>query len=181
MSFAPRLVLDTTLRIASLVNADPSAVRRARRARYMRTVYRERVQRLTCSLSREDFQQLKRHAEHTGLAPTAFLREAALAYMDQRYLVPADVVRRQEAMTAEIRRCGTLINQLAAKANTRKEATLSDIRAARALLVDLDRRLRDYFVNPSRIDDPQVPGPEDGELPATDDLSPQGGGTDAGV
>ncbi len=98
--------------------------------------------RITCSLYPEQFFRLTDAAAkmHTRVAP--FVREAALAYVDRRTLLPSTLEEGLKAVTREVRRVGTNLNQIAQRANTFQRVTHDDLRVAGALVVTLERQMQ---------------------------------------
>jgi hypothetical protein len=98
--------------------------------------------RVTCSLYPEQFFRLTDAARkmHTHLAP--FVREAALAYLDRKTLLPKSLEENLRAVTREVRRVGTNLNQIAERANTFQRVTHDDLRVAGALVVTLERQMQ---------------------------------------
>lgn len=98
--------------------------------------------RVTCSLYPEQFFRLTDAATkmHTRVAP--FVREAALAYIERRTLLPTSLEDRLQAVTQEVRRVGTNLNQIAERANTFQRVTHDDLRVAGVLVVTLERQMQ---------------------------------------
>ena len=73
--------------------------------------------RVTCNLHPEQYFKLIRVSRqfNTRLAP--FVREAALAYIDKRSLLPPELQKQLNGIVQEVRRVGTNLNQIAARAN----------------------------------------------------------------
>lgn len=96
--------------------------------------------RVTCNLHPEQYFRLRDAAQklHTRLAP--FIREAALAYIDQRLMLPQSLDKHLRALIQEIRRVGTNLNQIAKRANTYQRLTHKDLKHAGKLVEDLERQ-----------------------------------------
>lgn len=99
---------------------------------------------------------MHRHARLAGKPPTAFLREAALAYLERRYLVPARIEDRLQELVFLFRNIAGNLNQLAAKANALKRATVFDLLFARRLVLRLEEAVKDFLRRPP--EDPAPPG-----------------------
>ena len=110
--------------------------------------YRQAVRRVTCTLRHETYQRLiKRSA---GRKAAVFVREAALAYLERRYLVPPDVEKRLVTITAMIRNIAGNINQIAAKTNTLQRALLGDLKEARKRVLELEDVIRQFVRYPEK-------------------------------
>jgi len=98
--------------------------------------------RVTCNLYPEQYFRLTDAATrmHSKIAP--FMRDAALAYIERRTLLPASLDQRLQTVTQEIRRVGTNLNQIAARANTYQRVTHDDLRTAGNLVVSLERQMQ---------------------------------------
>lgn len=101
---------------------------------YMREVYQKRRRRISLTLTPEQYGRLQKQAERSGRALAVFVREAALAYLERRYLVPKNLEHSLWQLTRQLRAAGNHLNQIAHQANTRKHASLSELKQARALL-----------------------------------------------
>ena len=97
--------------------------------------------RVTCNLHPEQFFRLQETAQklHTRLAP--FVREAALAYVDQRRMLPYTLDKQLRSLIQEIRRVGTNFNQIAKRANTLQRLTHDDLRRGADLIQHLERQV----------------------------------------
>lgn len=114
--------------------------------------------RLNCTLPRTLYERIHRHARRAGRPPTSFLREAALAYLERRYLVPANLEQRLLDLTAVLRNVAGNINQLAAKANTLKRVTVFDLLSARRLVLFLEKSVKSFVRQPPE-EPPRNSGP----------------------
>ena len=115
--------------------------RQARRGymrRYMRETYRKTHKARNVTLSATEDRQLRAAATAYGRKPAALLREAAFAYLTQGTLLPKGLEEGIAALTLEVRRIGTNINQLAHQANLRPQAAAANLRRAVELLSRLE-------------------------------------------
>lgn len=72
----------------------------------------------------------KRH----GLRLGPYLREAALAYSEQRFLLPQNLSERLVDLERAVVKVGSNVNAIAAKTNSRGVATEDDVRQTQALV-----------------------------------------------
>lgn len=115
--------------------------RQARRGymrRYMRETYRPAHKTRNVTLSAEQDRQLRAAAAAYGRKPAALLREAAFAYLTRGTVLPKGLEEGIAALTLEVRRIGTNINQLAHQANLRPQRATANLRRATRLLSRLE-------------------------------------------
>jgi hypothetical protein len=105
-----------------------------------------RSQRVNCRLEPIEMQILCDRARQAKIRPTTLLRDAAFAYLKQRFLLPPHLEETLVRLLQETRRIGTNLNQIAAKANALQRATWGDLRSARKLVSRLEERLRELDV-----------------------------------
>lgn len=110
--------------------------------------YRQTVRRVTCTLRHETYEKLIKRS--SGRKPAVFVRDAALAYLEQRYLVPADIERRLVTVTALIRNIAGNLNQIAAKTNTLQRVLLWDLKKARERVLELEDVIRRFVRYPEQ-------------------------------
>lgn len=107
-----------------------------------------------------EFAEVKRAAKAAGLKPGEYLRAAERAYRQRRYMVPADIRQRLEALTTLLRNIATSLNQVARFTNTlnKKSGWLGkkpfDWREAEARVHELEREVKDFILRP-----PEAGGP----------------------
>jgi hypothetical protein len=118
--------------------ARASTAKRQYMRRYMREVYRPAHKSRSVALSPQEDACLREAAGRYGRRPATLLREAAFAYLEQRSLLPKSLEAGIAALTLEVRRIGTNINQLAHQANLRPETAASCLRQAVRLLSRLE-------------------------------------------
>ncbi len=97
--------------------------------------------RVTCNLYPVQYYTLERAAERakTRLAP--FVRDAALAYIDQKIVLPADFEKNLLSIHQEIQQLGASLSQIAQRANTLQRVTHGDLKHAGQLVQVLDRQV----------------------------------------
>ncbi len=101
-----------------------------------------------------EFAEVKRAAKAAGLKPGEYLRAAERAYRQRRYMVPADIRQRLEALTTLLRNIATSLNQVARFTNTlqKKRGWLGkkpfDWREAEARVHELEREVKDFIRQP---------------------------------
>jgi hypothetical protein len=129
-------ILLPVIRRRLLAVLDPRKAReKAQRARYMREVYRQAHKSLNVTMTHERFvRTIVPEAAKAGLSVTEYLREAAFAYAEQRYLVPQGLEAALWAVTDQLAALGSNLNQIARHANLEHQATRQDLADARRCL-----------------------------------------------
>lgn len=122
--------------------------KKEKKAKYMAEVYRKEHRYINCVLTLEEYDVLKERAVSIGRKPTVYLREAAFAYMQARYLVPSGVEEQLSTLIAELRKIGGNVNQLAKRANRIQKLTVWDAVLARERLNQLEDRVKAFIRNP---------------------------------
>ena len=97
--------------------------------------------RITCNLHPDQYFQLSHTAQqfNTRLAP--FVRDAALAYISKKSLLPAPLEKHLVGIVQEVRRVGTSLHQIAERANTYQRITHDDLRKAGQLVQLLEHQI----------------------------------------
>lgn len=95
--------------------------------------------RVTCNLHPEQFFKLQQVAQQFNARLAPFMRDAALAYLDRRSMLPAALEKNLTRIVQEVRRVGTNLNQIAKRANTYQRLTHDDLRKAAQLVVMMER------------------------------------------
>lgn len=75
------------------------------------------LRRVSATLSAEEYATLCAAAKIHGERPTAHLKRAALAHLDDRVTVPPALLERMDALVAVVRGIGNNLNQLARHSN----------------------------------------------------------------
>ena len=121
-------------------------------ARYMAEVYRKKlVKYVNCALALDEYDRLKTHAEKAGRKPTTHLRESALAYMRQQYLVPKDLKEQIGNLTALLRNIAGNLNQIAKRTNHIQKLTVIDALHARSLVLKLETAIKRFINHPPKM------------------------------
>lgn len=98
--------------------------------------------RITCNLYPDQHAALMEAATGCKARLAPFVRDTALAYVKERFYLPGGVEVQLEQIEQQIRRIGTNINQIAARANSYQRITHADLRAAGKLVQYLDMQMR---------------------------------------
>ena len=143
--------ITTTIRNRLLATADLKGLaRKEARARYMRTIYRKSNKTINISLPHETYTNIIAPlARQTGLTPTEYLREAALAYAGKRFLVPAGLEEALFAVTDQLAALGNNLNQIARHVNLEQAASREDLSDARKLLSRAEQLVEQAVRSPS--------------------------------
>lgn len=123
-----------------------------KRADYMAEVYSGKVRRVNCTLMPEQYAQLALAAQCSGRAPAQYLRDAAFAYLEGRYLVPLDMEERLAELSVLLRGIGNNLNQIARRANAVGKTTVFDLLKARREMQRLESTLENFVRHPPRRD-----------------------------
>lgn len=131
-----------------VLNSEKKERRREYVRKYMNDVYRKDHPSLNVTLSKSEYRRLRKEAKVSGRKCTAFLREAAFAYLDQRYLVPESLEEALYALTYQLTALGNNLNQIAKHVNTQRRASSDDLSAARSLLEHAEDLITSFVRNP---------------------------------
>ena len=115
-----------------------------------RQKYKQLVKRVNCTLIRDEYEELSRQASKAGLKLTPYVKRAAFAYTKQEYVVPLRVEEDLQEIIWLLRSIGNNLNQLAAKANTLKQATIFDLKKAKKSVHELESIIKNFVRNPSK-------------------------------
>lgn len=146
-------VLYTTKRIAFILSSYANTVEKSKRARYMRTQYSTTRKRVNCTLTFREYQQLVQEAKTLGKSPTAFIREATFAYIENRQLVSSGVETELATLVFLFRNMACNINQIAKHANTYKKLKVVDVLALSRTVQELERLVIEFVEKPISIRD----------------------------
>lgn len=129
-------ILMPVIRHRLLAVLDPRKARtQAQRARYMREVYRKANKTLNVTMPQARFAEvIVPEAAKAGFSVTEYLREAAFAYAERRYLVPQGLEAALWAVSDQLAALGNNLNQIARHANLEHQATCQDLADARRCL-----------------------------------------------
>lgn len=126
------------------------------KARQRKAAYDEKRRRILLTLTPAQDREIRRAAREAGLKPAVFVRQATLAYMEQRYLVPKDQAESLTTLIAVLRNIGNSLNQVARFAATlQKKRTWFgqkpfDWKEAEAKVRELEGRVEDFIRRPPR-------------------------------
>lgn len=97
---------------------------------------------MNCRLSDAEYRHLlafaKRYSQQQQVRPATLLRKAAFAALTNELVPLTDLTRTAEQAIQELRRIGTNLNQIAAKANSLQRVTHGDLRSARQAVSELE-------------------------------------------
>ena len=126
------------------------------KARDRKAAYDQKRRRILLTLTPAQEREIKRAAREAGLKPAAFVRQATLAYMEQRYLVPKDQAERLTSLIAVLRNIGNSLNQVARFAATlQKKRTWFgkkpfDWQEAEAKVRELEEKVEEFVQRPPK-------------------------------
>ncbi|MBI4738265.1 MobC family plasmid mobilization relaxosome protein [Candidatus Woesearchaeota archaeon] len=111
--------------------------------------YKRRTKEVKCTLTRQDYAHLLRHAAGAGMRPATYLKRAAMAYMGQQYLVPDQLEQTMLKLIYELSAIGNNLNQIARKANFFQKVTVFDLREAKRLTSQLEEAVKTFITRPT--------------------------------
>jgi len=115
-------------------------LRKATRTRFRNVLhYHRRVRRVTTTMSRQQFERLAQHARLLQRRLAPFVRDAALAYVGRHHLLPRNLEAGLRGVIVHLRRAGTNLNQIAARANVVQRASGFDLIDARVTVRKLEQ------------------------------------------
>ena len=94
-------------------------------------------------------------AQHGNTSLAAHVKTLALAKLDDRYLVPPDILARLDSLLAVMRGIGNNLNQLARHSNEMRY--FMDTAEVRLQLKRLDEELRQFITQPSKDNSHESP------------------------
>ena len=109
---------------------------------------------ITLTLTKQDHRTLQRAAKHSGRKLAPFIRETALASLQDRYLVPTGLEERLFDFVIQLRKIGTNINQMAHHANQKQHTTSEDLTLIRSSLAEMEATVTAFIRQPPRSDTP---------------------------
>ena len=116
--------------------------------KYRMREYRQEYKYFTCKVSQEEFKKIIQHADNTGLKPTSFFKKSALAYLEQKFLVPQDIKIDLETLIFLIRNISNNLNQIAKHANQAQQLSFSHFFKANQTVSELEDLIKDFVKNP---------------------------------
>ena len=117
----------------------------------MRESYRKVNKRVECMLTMEMFNKLKQTAKKYWITPTAFLRQSALAYIDNDPVKPKEVEQKLQKAIFLLSNIANNINQIAKNTNRRQKAKLFELTQAKKYLFELEEWLENILQNDNKI------------------------------
>ena len=144
-------VLYTTKRIAGIMSLDQKTVEKSKRARHMRNGYRKERKYVNCVMTKEEYKRLQQGAKLIGKKPTEYLREAAFAHQEQRYLVPEGIATELSTLVFLFRNIACNINQMSKHANTLRKLKIVDVLSLRGNVQEMERLVKEFVKNPVSI------------------------------
>ena len=117
-----------------------------------RMQYKQRVKRLTVTLSQEEFFQLEQSAREHGKGEklSAFLKEAGFAYLKQEYLVPKYLEDKLQELVLILRNMGNNFNQITRYTHKLRRATLVNLSRVEKILTKVEALIVDFVCNPKK-------------------------------
>jgi hypothetical protein len=120
--------------------------KKKQKARYMARVYRKECAKyVNCALSFEEYAVLQERAKEDGCTPTAYLRKAAFAYLEQKPVFPKAVEIRMGTLVALLRNMASNLNQIARHANQLQKLTVIDALQARSIVFKLEKAVKEFI------------------------------------
>lgn len=116
----------------------------------MREEYRKTKNSINCTLNKGEFKVLKTNARKYSKKPTSFLRESALNYIQQKYLVPEDIQENFERFINLTWGIARNINQIAKHSNTVKSIWIINLVKVKNLIHRLEKEVSLFIHEPSR-------------------------------
>lgn len=107
---------------------------------------------VNCSLTRDENTDLERRARRLGMRKTTCLKKLAFAYSENRYLVPANIEAKLEALIVLFRNVATNINQIAHHANRNRQTSYADYLKLKEEVLTLEDRIKRATRNPKLAD-----------------------------
>ena len=93
-----------------------------------------RHRRINCRVSQREYDIITAASKQAGMPRATFIRAAALAHIEGQFIVPPSVQEGLAHLTAELRRMGNNLNQIARRTNTFQRATIIDLYRTRRIL-----------------------------------------------
>lgn len=97
--------------------------------------------RITCNLYPVQHYTLERAAERARMRLAPFVRDAALAYVDQKIVLQPELEKNLAGIHQEVRKVSAGLSQIVERANAIQRITHSDLKQAGRLVQSLDRQV----------------------------------------
>ena len=110
----------------------------------------ETRKRINCSFNQEEYSRIIQNAGMTGLTPSAYVKQAALAYMSFSWILPASVEQKLGDLVFLTGNMANNINQIARKANMEDHATVDDMVKEKQKVHELEKAVEIFIRNPSQ-------------------------------
>jgi hypothetical protein len=133
---------------------DPPAKLRQRVRRKVNAClyYRAATKRINCTLTNAQYAAVKARADRLKMKPTVCFKALALAYSEQRYLVPNSVEAKLEAVIFLLRNVANNVNQVARRANQTRQASFQDYLVLKEIVLSLEDRIKRAARTPKTAD-----------------------------
>ena len=135
---------ETKLKILKTIIANGSDFKKKQRMRN----YRKESAYFTCKVTKQDFARIKKRASLTGLKPTCFFKKSALAYLDQSFVVPADIKNNLQTVIFLMRNMTNNFNQIAKHSNRFQQICFPNILTANQTLLELEALIKNFVKKP---------------------------------
>lgn len=114
--------------------------------------YRAATKRVNCTLTTAEYATVSARAARLHMKPTVCFKALALAYSDQRYLVPPNVEAKLEAVVFLLRNIANNVNQVARRANQMKQASFQDYLILKEEVLTMEDRIKRAIRTPKIAD-----------------------------
>ncbi len=115
----------------------------------------------TLTLSKDELEIIKRGATYLGYSIPQTIKLVTFAYAKDEYVIPADIKEKLQAVLVQLKKQGTLLNQMLKVINITKQVNPDDVRRALELIKAQDQFIRSILT--------KKPAPQNDHQ----DLSPQ--------
>ena len=119
----------------------------------MREEYRKDKKYLNCVLSKEEFKKIKTNSKSHWKTPTTYLRESAIAYSKQKFLIPENIKEQLERFIFILRSIANNINQIVKHINTKHSAWKAEIIEIKNTVHWLESLIKSFIENPEKHND----------------------------
>ena len=145
--------ISTTIHTAlntALREIDTSSTKK-KHAEYMRTNYRPHHKQITCTLTEDEYQELKQYAKTQNSNPTTILRKTAQAYIHQTPIIPPETNKQLTNLIFLLRNISNNTNQIAHHTNKIQKITIFNILKINHILKKLENLIIAFVKNPKRF------------------------------
>ncbi len=119
---------------------------------YNQAIYEEQkrkgYKRVNVTLDPQEFQEISTHAKKYGKKVTTHLKDCAIGYVRESYLVPPDIESRLDELVLILRGVGNNINQLARYSNEMRY--FLETEAVRSQVRKLEEEIRKFLTEPPK-------------------------------